>query len=152
MGEILEHRKFSAGRPSPCLAHRDTRARVSHGGHGKCARRAAVGAVSGRQALRSQNAAGQPVVRREGAGVGWVGRQAGTVEARAPINAQRGGEGSPRGYRRAPRQGSISLILINPHGTARGALLQNVAGPLFSEFRGHPGGTWGVADAVIPIG
>ena len=125
MGEILEHRKFSAGRPSPCLAHRDTRARVSHGGHGKCARRAAVGAVSGRQALRSQNEAGQPVVRREGAGVGWVGRQAGTVEARAPIN---------------------------PHGTARGAPLQNVAGPLFSEFRGHPGGTWGVADAVIPIG
>ena len=58
----------------------------------------------------------------------------------------------PEGYRGAPREVSTSLILIIPHGTARGAPLQNVAGPTFSELRGHPGGTWGCPYAVIATG
>ena len=83
------------------------------------------------------------------AGVNLTGS---SVEARAPINVQRGREGTPRGTGGAPREVSTPLILIIPHGTARGAPLQNVAGPAFSELRGHPGGTWGFAYAVIAIG
>ena len=62
------------------------------------------------------------------------------------------GEKRVRRWGGAPRAVSTPLILIIPHGYARGAPHQTVAGLSFSDWRGHPRGTRGLANTAFAIG